>query len=204
MSTDNFSDTGLEMGNLGESAIESRRITVRQKVFTNQEGQQLLVEVIGNSDLVIPYLEELKLGFRIEPITEAPPVRAEGKRRYSQGGASSFNVDGFNIWLKFLAVEPPYNWEILIDPQLNVVIEGKAIPHEYWTTNSTSVTATIHASGGKLNMKVASKAAVTVVKNGRNRHVTANASPAQSFQIKVDGLDDKNQYDLYLKGASFL
>lgn len=169
-------------------------------VYENEEGNRLQMRVSGLEDEIYEFLESMRIAFRIREF--------EGGSIYDdeeifEGMPSP--AGGLEINFDILDLEPPYEWDIFIDPFHNRRISGAASPHRYTTTRTTRATARIHADGGQLQLTMGSLGVIVGEDSlSDDGSVTGSSSYSRSFGITVDGLKSHNQYDLYLSGAYFL
>ena len=186
-----------------EDMPEPQAIVISEKEFQNDDGQALRVRVSGPQEQVSYYLGSMSFAFRTFEIG-AEDVAAEMayQKQEAQEGDDQPKPDpgAVRINFDFIAIEPPYGWEVRIDP-LNVAIAGASTPHEYHTQPTNSVTSTIQANGGRLEMRMVGSPSVTVDGASREASVQASSPFVGSYIIRVDGLEARNNYDLTLQGA---
>jgi hypothetical protein len=177
-------------------------VVASRQIFENEEGQKLLLQVSGPHAQVQAYLESMSFAFRAAPLED--PAALEEEISYlsaEQRPAAAGEPDptAVNVYFEFLELAPPCRWEIYFDPS-NVRIAGTAVPHNYKTNNANQVTATIGADSGSLEMRIGAQS-VTVDGVNPTLSITAGLGQAAPFWIRVDGLDENNQYDLSVEGA---
>lgn len=181
---------GVELGDNVQSIITS------DKIFVNEFGEMAL-SVTGPEQVVHQYIENLKFAFTIE---ESKPVEYSEKPE-QQSVASESNRTKLQIGFQFLNInyERPFQWKVYIDP-FNVKINGLSYPHEYACYEAETMTATIKRDDGILLMRSGNQSVVVNAANTQN-FIVRSSDTAQNFYIVVDGLDDVNQYDLYISGT---
>lgn len=177
-------------------------IVASRQVFENEEGQKLLLQVSGPEAQVRAYLESMSFAFRVAPLDD--PAALEEEISYLSAerppaAAGEPDPTAVNVYFEFLELAPPCRWEIYFDPS-NVRIAGTTAPQNYKTTHANQITATINADWGSLEMRIGTQS-VTVDGANPTLPITAVSNRSTPFWIRVDGLDENNQYDLSVEGA---
>ena len=172
-------------------------------LIENDEGHALRLRVSGYEEAVARYLEDVAFAFRVRPVDDPEGYRAERKLPEAEESedvpaATSANP-AVTVELDVVGAEPPYAWEVLIDP-VNEFIEGAGSPHHYKTTATTWMRATITADSGRLEMSSWGRS-VVVGSGNRTGSIERRLFASAEVPIKVDGLDPSNRYDLSLEGA---
>lgn len=168
-------------------------------VYENEDGHRLRVRISGPEEDVRQFIETMQIAFRIR---EGEGELEHGDGEELTGGVGS-HVASVQIDFEFLDIEPPYAWDILIDPKFDIGISGASRPHVYSTTASKSVKATITAEGGKLTMSMGGDKVTVGNGNLKRDSISRRTQFSWKYQITVDGLANSNQYDLHLSGANF-
>lgn len=174
-------------------------------LIEDDEGNALRLRVSGYEEAVARYLEEVSFAFRVRPIEDPERFQAEQKLPEADEArdvpAATSADPAVSVELDVVGAEPPFAWEVLIDP-VNEFIAGAGSPHHYNTTATTWMRATITADSGRLEMSSWGRS-VVVGSGNRTGSIERRVIPRAVVPIKVDGLDSSNQYDLFLEGAVF-
>ena len=174
---------------------ERRELFLYHKEFTNVEGHTLRLEVIGSPEDTETYLGALQLAFRVERLEDAD-VPSEGALLLE--GSPPVDWNNLQIQVQFPYEEPPFRWEVWLDPKINN--SGKF--HYYKTSKASSITATLEAVSGSLQMGVSGYAYVNAA-HGASSALTITPLQKTWFNITIAGFEESNQYNLYLLGASY-
>jgi len=172
-------------------------------LIEDDEGHALRLRVSGYEEAVARYLEEASFAFRVSPIEDVERYRAQQKLQEAEPAEDVREIATANpavsVELDVVGAEPPYAWEVLIDP-VNEFIAGAGSPHHYKTTATTWMRATITADSGRLEMSSWGRS-VVVGSGNRTSSIERHLFVSAEVPIKVDGLDPSNRYDLNLEGA---
>ncbi len=182
-------------------------IVTSGEVISNQNGDQLALSVTGPEEVVRNFLGNFLIAFDVEQLDDNQAISLFEEVTPEENDDSfetPFVASGTEVDIEFkiLNYDPPYQWNVYFDP-INEKINGIELAHIYQCGNSNSVTATISQDGGSLRMGSGIFRRV-VNDNNKNASIsrTAPNDEALRFVFWVIGLDDENQYDLHISGAT--